>query len=67
MDGCHGELHSNGLCFRHERAWRRGDGTPVEEFIARAEPLERLESCIVAGCGREQIYSRGLCWFPNKG
>lgn len=64
--GCHGDLHSNGLCFRHERAWRRGDGTAVEEFIAQARPLERLESCIVAGCGRERTYSRGLCWFHDN-
>jgi len=66
VDGCQSEFHSNGLCFRHERAWRRGDGARVEEFIARAEPLERLETCIVAGCGRERTYSRGLCGFHDN-
>jgi hypothetical protein len=30
--GCQGERHSSGLCFRHERAWRRA-GKQVEEFI----------------------------------
>lgn len=61
--GCQSALHSSGMCFRHERAWRRGGGTQVDEFIAQAEALERLESCSVAGCGRERVYRRGLCWF----
>jgi len=63
--GCHSELHSSGVCFRHERAWRRSD-IPVEEFIAQAQPLERLASCMVAGCGRERVYRRGLCWFHDQ-
>jgi len=59
---CRSELHSRGLCFRHERAWRR-TGEPVTAFIVGAEPLERLESCLVAGCGRERVDRRGLCGF----
>lgn len=62
--GCGGDLHCRGLCFRHEREWRRGDA-PVERFVAEAEPLERLEPCVVAGCGRERIGRRGLCWFHD--
>jgi integrase len=64
--GCHGELHSSGLCFRHERAWRRGGVGSVAEFIARAVPLERLEACLVAGCGRERVSGRGLCLFHDN-
>lgn len=62
--GCGGDLHSNSLCFRHERAWRRR--VPVEEFVATAGPFERLESCLVPGCGRERVYRRGLCWFHDN-
>lgn len=64
--GCEGELLCRGLCFRHERAWRRAGGTPLEEFIAGAAPLARAESCLVAGCGREHVYRRGLCWFHDN-
>ena len=39
VSDCGGELHCRGLCFRHERAWRRAGGGPVEEFIAQARPL----------------------------
>jgi integrase len=63
--GCQGDLHSNGLCFRHERGWRPS-GVPVDEFMITAPPLERLESCLVAGCGRERVYQRGLCWFHDN-
>ena len=63
--GCRGDLLCRGLCFRHERAWRRTT-EPMQEFIARAEPLERLGPCAVAGCGRERVYQRGLCWFHNN-
>jgi len=38
----------------------------VEQFIAQARPLERVESCSVAGCGRERVYRRGLCWFHDN-
>lgn len=64
--GCGGELHSCGLCFRHERAWRRGGVGPVAEFIVGARPLDRLESCTVAGCGRERVSGRGLCLFHDN-
>lgn len=63
--GCQGDLLCRGLCFRHERAWRKTK-EPVQEFTARAEPLERLEPCLVAGCDRERIYRRGLCWFHDN-
>jgi integrase len=63
--GCEGELHSNGLCFRHERAWRKDGGGPIEEFIAVVGPLRRLECCLIPGCGRERVYRRGLCWFHD--
>jgi len=62
--GCGGDLHSNGLCFRHERVWRRR--VPVGEFIATAQPLERAQPCVVPGCDRERVYSRGLCWFHDN-
>ena len=61
VPGCEGELLCRGLCFRHERSWRRAG--PLEEFIARARPLARLEPCAVAGCGRESVCPRGLCRF----
>ena len=63
---CEGELHCRGLCFRHERAWRRAGGGPVEEFIAQARPLIRTEPCLVAGCGRERVTRRGLCRFHGN-
>ncbi|HVA73392.1 MAG TPA: site-specific integrase [Acidimicrobiales bacterium] len=62
--GCEGEHHSNGLCFRHERAWRRTE--PLEAYLARARPLRRLEPCAVLGCGRERITRRGLCSFHTN-
>ena len=63
--GCGGELHSNGLCFRHERSWRKDGGRAIAEFISAARPLARLECCLVPGCGRERVYRRGLCWFHD--
>ena len=65
VEGCRSEGHSNGLCFRHERAWRKGGG-PIEQFIARAQPLQRAEPCVVAGCARERVYRRGLCWLHDN-
>ncbi len=65
MAACRSELHSNGLCFRHERAWRRGGG-PIEQFLTQAQPLERVEPCLVPGCEREHVYRRGLCWFHDN-
>jgi hypothetical protein len=53
------------LCFRHERCWRK-EGGPTEEFVARAQPLERVEACLVPGCGRERVYRRGLCWSHDN-
>lgn len=66
VTGCQGELLSNGLCFCHERAWRRGR-LSLPTFIAQAEPsLGPPEPCLVAGCGRDQVYRRGLCWFHDS-
>lgn len=65
VEGCRGDLLSNGLCFRHERTWRHG-GSGLVEFITRARPLERLGSCLVAGCGRERVNRRGLCWHHGN-
>ena len=66
VPGCEGELHSRGLCFRHERSWRKHPAEPVEVFIARARPLARRGDCAVAGCGREQVSCRGLCRFHDN-
>ena len=63
---CGGELHCRGLCFRHERAWRKAGGGPLEEFIAQARPLIGTEPCLVAGCGRERVTRRGLCRFHGN-
>jgi integrase len=65
VPGCAGELLCAGLCFRHERAWRRGT-RPMEDFIAQASPLGRLDPCAVAGCGREAITPRSLCHFHDQ-
>ena len=62
VGGCESEVHCAGLCHRHERAWRR-DGRSIEDFLADACPLRRLEPCRVPGCGRERIHRRGLCRF----
>jgi integrase len=62
--GCGGDRHSNGLCHAHERAWRRR--MPVAEFVVTAQPLDRLEPCLVPGCGRERVYRRGLCRFHDS-
>ena len=63
---CGGESHCRGLCFRHERAWRKAGGGPLEEFIAQARPLIGTEPCLVAGCGRERVTRRGLCRFHGN-
>lgn len=64
VPGCEGEFSCCGLCFRHERAWRRTE--PLAAFVARARPLARLGSCLVAGCGREGVSRRGLCRFHDN-
>ena len=66
VQDCEGESHCRGLCFRHERAWRKAGGGPLEEFIAQARPLIRTEPCLVAGCGRERVTRRGLCRFHGN-
>jgi len=66
VPGCESELHSRGLCFRHERSWSKRKAEPVEAFIARARPLARRGDCAVAGCGREQVSRRGLCRFHDN-
>ncbi|MGH3303145.1 MAG: tyrosine-type recombinase/integrase [Streptosporangiaceae bacterium] len=66
VPGCEGELHSKGLCFRHERSWRKNPAEPAATFIARARPLVRRGDCHVAGCGREQVSRRGLCRFHDN-
>ena len=66
VPGCESELHSRGLCLRHERAWSKHKAEPVEAFIARARPLARRGDCAVAGCGREHVSRRGLCRFHDN-
>lgn len=66
VPGCEGDLHSNGLCFRHERVWNTDRGESIAAFIARASPLPRAGECRVAGCDREIVVRRGLCWFHNQ-
>ena len=66
VPGCESELHSRGLCLRHERSWSKHKTEPVEAFIARARPLARRGDCAVAGCGREQVSRRGLCRFHDN-
>ena len=63
--GCKGEMLCRGLCFSHERSWRRS-GVALEDFIATARPLARRGTCVVAGCGREHVSSRGLCHFHDE-
>lgn len=65
VPGCESELLCRGLCFRHERSWRKRP-EPLEEFVAKARPLTRREPCAVGGCGREQVGGRGLCWFHQN-
>ncbi len=66
VPGCESELHSRGLCLRHERSWSKHKTEPVEAFIARARPLARRGDCAVPGCGREQVSRRGLCRFHDN-
>ena len=66
VPGCDGDLVCRGLCFRHERAWRRTGDQSVEEFIVQARPLARLKPCAVGGCGREAITPRRLCKFHDQ-
>ncbi|HEY5149179.1 MAG TPA: tyrosine-type recombinase/integrase [Mycobacterium sp.] len=61
VPGCESELQCRGLCFRHERAWRRGSTGSVADFAALASPLPRAQDCLVAGCAREHVTRRGLC------
>jgi len=63
---CAGDLHCDGLCFRHERCWRKDRTEPVAVYIARARPLARRGDCRVAGCDRESISRRGLCRFHGN-
>lgn len=64
VERCEGEMLCRGLCFTHERAWRRTNLT-LEEFTARAQPLAQLDRCDVRGCRREQVSQRGLCQFHD--
>jgi len=66
VPSCEGELHCDGLCFRHERSWRKDTSEPVAAFIARASPLARRGDCQVDGCDRELISRRGLCRFHHQ-
>ena len=66
VPGCEGDLHCDGLCFRHERAWGKDRGEPITVFIARARPLARAAECRVAGCGRESVTRRRLCRFHGQ-
>jgi len=66
VNDCDSELHSRGLCFRHERAWRKGMSEPVEAFAARAHPLRRGPDCLIAGCAREHVTRRKLCRFHDQ-
>ena len=63
VPGCEGDLHCDGLCYRHERTWGKDRTEPVAVFIARARPLARAAECRVAGCERESISRRRLCRF----
>ena len=66
VPGCGGERHCAGLCFRHERSWRKNPAESVAVFAVRARPLQRGEDCRVAGCGRETVCRRGLCRFHDQ-
>lgn len=66
VPGCEGDLHSRGLCFRHERRWNNHRAEPLDVFIARSHPLRRAVHCRVAGCERESIGTRQLCWFHDN-
>jgi integrase len=66
VPSCQSEVHCDGLCFRHERSWRKDTSEPITSFIARARPLARRGDCQVAGCGRELIGGRGLCRFHDQ-
>ena len=64
---CEGDLHSSGLCFRHERRWNKDRTEPLPAFIARSHPLIRGPRCQVAGCDRDSIIGRRqLCWFHDN-
>jgi integrase len=65
VPGCQGEVSCRGLCFSHERSWRRTT-LSVAEFALRARPLARHEPCVVAGCGRESVCPRRLCAFHDN-
>jgi integrase len=66
VSGCEGDLHSSGLCFRHERRWNKHRAEPLAAFIARSRPLTRAPQCRVAGCERESIGARELCRFHDN-
>ena len=64
--GCEGDLHSSGLCYRHERRWHKRRAEPLAAFIARSGPLTRAPRCRVAGCERDSIGARQLCRFHDN-
>jgi integrase len=66
VPGCEGDLHSSGLCFRHERLWNNDRAEPLTVFITRSRPLTRARRCQVAGCERESIGRRQLCRFHDN-
>jgi hypothetical protein len=66
VSDCQGDLHCNGLCFRHERLWGKNRSESVTAFIARARPLARAADCRVPGCDRERVSRRGLCRFHGN-
>lgn len=66
VPGCESEQHCDGLCFRHERSWRKDTSEPIAAFITRARPLTRRGNCQVTGCDRELVDRRGLCRFHGQ-
>ena len=63
VPGCARDASSHGLCIAHDRIWEkpRTGGDAFEDFVAGAVAFERLGSCLVAGCPREQASGAGLC------
>ena len=66
VPGCEGDLHSGGLCFRHERRWNT-DRTRTARGVHRpVPPAGPAPGCRVAGCDRESIGARQLCRFHDN-
>lgn len=51
VPGCQSDVQCDGLCLRHEKAWRKDTSEPIAAFLARARPLPAARTAGSPGAG----------------